>query len=247
MYDLTELGFTEGEERAYIALLRIGTSTTGKIAKESGLSRSKLYEVLEKLAKKGVVSHFKRNNVQHYKAAPPDQISEYLKKREEKLKAQRIDFQKHIPLFNKLVADATSSKEAEVFEGVEGIKVVRENALREMKPGEEMYFLGNPASGHENVLGYWDDWNRRRIANKINAQIVYNQDARKFGERRKRQQRTKVRYLPKKGASHAWIEIYGDTLVIALKYKTPMSVVINNALVAESFRLYFRIIWDVSK
>ncbi len=80
---LQELGFTAGEERVYLALLRIGHSTTGAIAKEANVSRSKLYEILEKLARKGIVSHYKKNNVAYFSAPPPKRILEYLKEKEE--------------------------------------------------------------------------------------------------------------------------------------------------------------------
>ena len=71
---LANVGFTAGEEKVYIALLKIGSSTTGQIAKEAGVSRSKLYEILEKLVRKGMVSHYKQNNRSYFKSAPPERI-----------------------------------------------------------------------------------------------------------------------------------------------------------------------------
>ena len=243
---LKELGFTLGEEKVYLALLKIGSATTGPIAKESKVSRSKLYEILERLAGKGVVSHFKKNKISYFQASPPERIVDYLKKKEELIKEQRIDFEKNIPLFENLFKESKSHHEAEVFEGMEGIKNVREIALRKMKSGETMFYFGNPESGHENILGYWDDWNKRRIKKKIIAKIIYNFDAKNYAKRRKNQRYTLVKSLPNKGETHAWIEIYGDTLAIVLKHKTPMSIVIKNKLVAESFKTYFNILWDVS-
>ncbi|MFH1506694.1 MAG: helix-turn-helix domain-containing protein [archaeon] len=244
---LTELGFTQGEEKVYKALLKLGSSTTGPIAKEAAVSRSKLYEILEKLSRKGIVSHYKKNNVGHYRAAPPERIMGYLDEKEQEIKRQKDSFEKSIPFFESFIGQKEIMKEAEVFEGMEGIRNVREIALQKMSVGDTIYYFGNPTSGHSHVLGYWDDWNKRRIKRKIEAKIIYNQDARKYGERRKKQHYTKVRYLPKRGKTHAWIEIYGDTVAIAMKHKTPMSIVINNKFVAESFRTYFDILWSVSK
>jgi len=242
---LQELGFTSGEERAYISLIKLGTSTITPIAKNSDVSRSKLYEVLEKLSKKGVVSHFKKNKVSYFKAAPPSRILDYLKEKEENLKKQRETFSSKLPFFENL-AKQSLSQEAEVYEGMEGIKNVREIQLKNAKKGDIFYYFGNPASGHDNVLGYWDDWNKRRIKKKISAFIIYNQDAKEFGERRKKELFTKVKYLPKKGSTHSWIEIYGNFVVIAIKYENPMSIVINNKFVAESFKVYFDILWGAS-
>ena len=225
--NLESIGFTAGEEKVYIALLRLGSSMTGAIAKEAGVSRSKLYEILEKLSRKGIVSHYKINNISCFTAAPPSRIVE-----------------KSIPKFENFLDKNLLSQDAQVFEGMDGIKSVRETALNNMHSGDVIYYFGNSKSGHENVLGYWDDWNNRRVKKKIWAYIVYNQDSKDFGERRKRLKYTKVKYLAQKGASHAWIEIYEDTVAIVMKYQTPMSIVINNKFVAESFKTYFNILWS---
>jgi len=243
---LKEIGFTVGEEKVYIALLKLGSSTTGPIAKEASVSRSKLYEIIEKLVRKGIVSHYKQNNISYFKAAPPERIIEFLDNKEKEMEMQKKAFKESLPYFKNFIGQKELKKEAEVFEGMEGIKSVRELALARMKKGEVMLYFGNPASGHEYVLGYWDDWNRRRVEKKISAKIIYNQDAVKFGERRKKQSYTTVKYLPQKGYTDAWIEIYGETIAIVMKKETPMSIVINNKLVADSFKMYFNILWDVS-
>lgn len=53
------LGFTEYEAKAYLALLSESPSTGYAVAKNSGVPRSKIYEVLESLTAKGdvIVSH----------------------------------------------------------------------------------------------------------------------------------------------------------------------------------------------
>ena len=49
---LEDIGLTKGEIKAYLALLKLGQSSTGPIAKEANVSRSKLYVILDKLSKK---------------------------------------------------------------------------------------------------------------------------------------------------------------------------------------------------
>lgn len=243
---LQELGFTEGEEKVFLALLKLGSTSSGAIAKEADVSRSKLYEILEKLTRKGLVSHFKKNNVSYFSAAHPKRILDFIEQKREQLEQQRASFQKVLPYFESLIGQKEVEKEAQVFEGMEGIKSVRETFLKNMKKGDIIYFFGNPASGHKNMLGYWDDFNQRRIKKKIWSWTIYNQDAQSYGERRKKLPYTKVKYLPQAGPTYAWVEIYGDSVAIAIKHETPMSIVINNKYVAESFKTYFTILWTVS-
>jgi sugar-specific transcriptional regulator TrmB len=55
--ELTQLGLTDGEARVYLSLLKIGLSKVGPIVRDSHVSYSKIYDVLERLGMKGLVSH----------------------------------------------------------------------------------------------------------------------------------------------------------------------------------------------
>jgi len=59
MYEkiLEGIGLTKGEVKVYLTLLKTGETTTGKIIDNSGLSSGKIYEILEKLIKKGLVAY----------------------------------------------------------------------------------------------------------------------------------------------------------------------------------------------
>ena len=52
--ELEQIGFTKSEIKIYLALLKLGSSTTGPIITESKTANSKIYEVLEKLIEKGL-------------------------------------------------------------------------------------------------------------------------------------------------------------------------------------------------
>jgi sugar-specific transcriptional regulator TrmB len=52
--DLTRLGLTFNEARAYKALVRLGNATARSVADASGIPRSKVYETLSQLEKRGI-------------------------------------------------------------------------------------------------------------------------------------------------------------------------------------------------
>jgi sugar-specific transcriptional regulator TrmB len=244
---LREIGFTPGEEKVYLALLALGSSTSGSIAKHSGVSRSKLYEIMERLSKKGLVSHVKRNKILYFSAAHPRIILDHIRKKEETLRYQRLSFEKNLPLFENLMDEKKSNDEVEFFEGNEGIKNVCEAFLRKSKPGDSFYEFGNSSSGYTDMLGYWDDFSKRRARKKVHALQIFNLDAKPFGERRKELSCTQIKYLPKAGPTHSRVVICGNSSVsITTRHKTPMTIVINNKLVAESFKTYFDVLWDAS-
>ncbi len=94
---LQRIGLTEGEIRVYTALLELGSSTTGKITKKSGISGSKVYEVLDRLGNKGLVTHVIINGVKHFEAANPERILDYLDEKEKQLEDEKKSIQKIIP------------------------------------------------------------------------------------------------------------------------------------------------------
>ena len=53
---LQEIGLTRNEIKVYTSLLDLGESKTGEILKKSGLNSGKIYEILDSLQKKGLVS-----------------------------------------------------------------------------------------------------------------------------------------------------------------------------------------------
>lgn len=67
---LSGLGLTEAEARVYIKLLREGSATAGELAKLTWYSRTKVYEILEKLQREGLVESYPSRPAQ-FKALDP--------------------------------------------------------------------------------------------------------------------------------------------------------------------------------
>ncbi len=53
--DLMQLGLTEYEARAYVAMVTIGEGGISEISQQSGMPRSRVYDIMERLARKGFV------------------------------------------------------------------------------------------------------------------------------------------------------------------------------------------------
>jgi sugar-specific transcriptional regulator TrmB len=71
---LLDLGFTEYEAKAYLSLLRVNPASAYEIAKSSGVPTSKIYEVLKKLAAKGIITVIDDGKTKRYTPADPDEF-----------------------------------------------------------------------------------------------------------------------------------------------------------------------------
>jgi HTH-type transcriptional regulator, sugar sensing transcriptional regulator len=71
---LVDVGLTEYEAKAYLALLQLGPATGYQVAKESGVPRSTIYEILAKLVMRGAVLTQSFAEQVRYAPVPPEQF-----------------------------------------------------------------------------------------------------------------------------------------------------------------------------
>lgn len=81
--EMMEIGLSEYEAKAYLSLLRENPATAYEIGKSSGIPTSKIYEILKKLAEKGVISAIEDERVKKYVPIEPDEFLSKHKNRTE--------------------------------------------------------------------------------------------------------------------------------------------------------------------
>ena len=82
---LKEIGLTEGEIKVYLALLELGASTTGPIIEKANISRSIIYQILDKLIEKGLVSFITKEKTKYFQATQPKHFLDIIEKEKENL------------------------------------------------------------------------------------------------------------------------------------------------------------------
>ena len=119
---LKKIGFTDGEIKVYDALLKLGKSSTGEIMKKSNISSSKVYLILDKLIKKGLVSFILEHNIKIFQATNPKLILSYIESKREELEDTKKQIQSVIP---KIISHMKKEEEEseQVYKGFKGIAV----------------------------------------------------------------------------------------------------------------------------
>ena len=82
---------------------------------------------------------------------------------------------------------------------------------------------------------------------KIGMKIIYNSDAREYGNIRNKWKFTEARYLPNDMVNPNWIDIFPDSVLFAIILKNPIAFVVRDREFADSFRNYFEIMWKNSR
>lgn len=246
---LEKLGLTPGEIKVYLALVKLGETTSGPIVEESKVSVSKVYNILDRLAKKGLTSHIVKKQTKHFKAADPNRLLDYLKEKEDELKKQESSLNKLIPELEILKGTAITEETAQVYDELKGIQTARERTLKIMQKGDEMWIIGIAKTPYEGMMTrYFRDYHKRRYTKGIKCKYLYNDYARDpFGNRSCSYPLSEVRYMKEGLITHGWMEIYADTVTIGINKGKSFSVVIQNQEVANSFKIYAQLLWSIAK
>ncbi|MBI4143657.1 hypothetical protein HY486_00220 [Candidatus Woesearchaeota archaeon] len=243
---LKRIGLTDGEIKVYLALLELGASSTGKIIKISGISGSKVYEILDRLANKGLVNFTTKNGVKYFEDASPERILEYLEERERNIRLDKINIQKILPELI-LKQKAAPKTEVKVYTGWEGMKTVNEDIIASLKKGEEWLSMGLTAQPESWEI-YFTKKQQERANKGISHKHLLNEKYKALHKQRRLIAHTEFRFLPKALEMPISTEIYKNKLAIFILLKeAPTTIVIESNVVAESFKKYFYLLWATAK
>jgi len=230
MEELKQAGLTESEIKVYQALLDLGPSHAGQIARKSGLHRRTVYDTTEMLIRKGIIGYILQNNRRLFKAENPNRILEILKEKQNNLN----------PIISKLqekYSKTVEKEETNFYKGKEGLKTVFEDQLTE----KEIWIIGASENASE-ILNYYIEWyNKKRVEKKIKTRVIaYSKDLKKM-------KNTEMRFLPEKYSNQVAINIYGNKTAIILWASRPLAIVINNKEITEGYKKHFELMWKIAK
>ncbi|MBN2101372.1 MAG: helix-turn-helix domain-containing protein [Candidatus Aenigmarchaeota archaeon] len=245
---LEEIGLTEGEIKAYLALLTLGSKSTGPIAKESGVSRSKLYSVLDRLEKKGLASHIEKDGIRFFQAVEPSKIKDYLNKKGAELRKLETDFDRFLPQLEAFHEKAGKIQLVRVYQGFKGTQIAHEHLYLKLKKGDIFYYFGIPGFQPEPHHRYWMKDHERRIKAGIKCRLLFNNDTdEEVMINRNSFKDSDARYMPTNLKTPAYYLVYNDTLMIAIASENPIAIEIISQEIADSFISTVEYFWKLSK
>ena len=246
---LSELGLTDGEIKAYLTILRIGQSAAGPIAMESGISRSKIYQVLDKLERKGLASHVEVGGVRHFQGVEPSKIRDYLAERKEELERLGGELESFLPKLEAFQKGSGKGHSVAVYQGFRGMRTAHEHIYLKLRKGAEYHVLGAPSgNAWKGMERFWLKDHLRRAAAGIRCRILFNADVeRGVVADRNGRPLCEARYMPIGMVTPAEIEVFDDTTLIITISDEPVTIEIVGKEIARSFKSYFDQFWKRSK
>ena len=240
---LEELGLTGNEAKVYIALLELGSSPAGKLIKKVGMHRAAVYDLMDLLSEKGLVSYVIKANRKYFEAQDPERLLGYIEESRDEIDRKELDLKQILPDLQMMRKLATEEQEGNIYKGKKGLKSIYEDVL---KTGETFYVFGAMGRFKEIYPEYFPHFHNRRIKKGITLKIIYNENVR--GERKGQELKlSEVRYLPQEYITPATTYIYGEKVGIVLYSKEPMAFLMRSKGVADSYKTFFDLLWGIAR
>lgn len=228
------LGLTDGEVKVYFAILNMGSSTVNLIHEKTGLERRTIYDIINKLIGKGLITYTVEKKKRTYQCAPPDKIKQELNKKKQEL----AEFEEQLPEIEKIYKSAKPKINLEVFRGKEGIKSVSEEMLNYKKN----YFLGGGFYIMDLLPHYWPQYNKRRIKLGVKRYSLVKHE---YKKRKITEKLLYLKYLPEElTGGPSVIFIYGNKIANVIWGEEIFAFVIESKEIAENYKKYFKYLWD---
>ena len=243
---LEEIGLTKGEAKVYLALLELGPSTTGQIIKLASVSRSKVYEMLEKLIILGLVSYVIRTNTRYYEATSPKRLTEWLQRRKSELTQHQRKLEKTIPDLLKRQEFRRAPQTSTVYEGLEGVRTIFNLILETMKPGEEYFVIQiEPEAFRKDFIDFIVAYHKRRAKKGIKVRLLASEEIRSAVLREHKGIKGMEFRFTKRPLPTATL-IFGDR-VFTLIWDPPLGVVIHSKTITNRYKKFFSYLWKTAK
>ncbi len=235
---LESIGLSQNEAKVYLTLNKLGSAPAGKIAEEAKLHRTNVYDALDRLFKKGLVSHFTKDNIKIFNTTSPGTLLNLLN--EKKLLLESI-----MPTLTLNHQLSNIQTKASVFEGVNSFKNALYSFLEVNKP---ILVYGIPKYVPELVQNWIMNFHKERIAKKILMKHIYNAGAKERIDLLNKMPYTESTYLPKEYDSPVSTVVCGQEVLICLWAVKPLLIIrIENPQLAKAYEKYFELLNSLTK
>ena len=240
---LITLGLTPGEAKAYLAMIQIGPSRVGKIVEISGVSQSKIYNVLDRLILKGLASYNIQDNIKHFQSLEPSRLQDYVLKKEFEIRKQKESLSQIIQDLSKNIY-ATKRSASEIFVGERSLRSAYIVLLDNAKKGDVLRYFYPYSDFHENASPFYSRFYKYQKSKGIVERGIVSLDFKNSKHFKEIPKDVKLRHVdfPLPGT----IDIFMNKLLI-VDWKTITGILITSSEIAGIFVDYFDNIWKIAR
>ncbi len=237
-----EIGLSPNEAKIYETLLSAGEVGVSEISLKAKVHRRNVYDALNRLIEKGLVFRIFQKGEHQFRAVTPDKLAEVLDEKRQKLS-------KILPDLRNIYQSKPQEEAAFIYKGREGYK----NFLRDMtRVAEDTYFLGAKALWFTPWVEkqYLEDYQAAMKRKNKKYFTLYDYRVKEKFPQVFKNVGGEYKILPKEYTAPGVTDVFGDYVVTFTSVDVgnfgedgTIFVMINKEL-AETYRTWFKMIWD---
>ena len=242
---LRKIGLTENEIKIYIDLLKSGSSTSYEISKRTGIYRVHVYDKVEQLMNKGLVTYVYKGAKKYFQATHPSKINQYLDDKKKELETQESAVNLILPELEAMTNLPKENTFVEVFKGVEGLKYFLKDIIKTKK---EVLITGIDDKKYQETLSIFMKQYFRDLSNKnIKERVITLKKLGVFLFDKEIAPTTSYRFLETNQFNPTNTFVYGSKVVIVTWGSPVTAVMIKNSEMAETYRNHFEHLWKIAE
>jgi sugar-specific transcriptional regulator TrmB len=235
--ELEKLGMNNKEAVAYLALLELGEANLQRIAEKSKIKRTTIYDVLNSLKEKGLISTTKRGRRTYYYAENPSRIKTIL---QEKIGILENILPELLSITNLIDKKPT----IKYFEGTEGIKNIYRDTLN-YKNQEILAWISPEAIKYFDTDWLWQEYVPQRLKNKIWVKSFApdTKEMRRLQSFDKKHLR-KTKLINLSNIFEVEINLYGNDKIAIMSFKEEFGLIIESKKIYNTLKVIFELQWN---
>jgi sugar-specific transcriptional regulator TrmB len=213
------------------------------IARKTGLGRTHIYDIVEELKQKGLVSETKHRKIRQFVVEPPERLGSFLEEQKSQIETKQKALDLLMPTLTSLYRPTSFLPKVKLYEGEEGIRAIYDDTLKGSH--KELLQLVSIKDILESPgKDYLDRYIRRRVKLGILVRSVVNLEGylgdKKTGYNVGRTDLLRdVRYPRNKINLTAITMIYGNKVAMTTTKKEGFGFIVESEEFAHTMRIYF--------
>ncbi|MBU1953544.1 hypothetical protein KKH03_01060 [Patescibacteria group bacterium] len=230
---IENIGLTKKEAQIYLAALEIGSNPVSKIAVKAKLNRVTTYDIIEKLAKRGLVSSFTKAKVKYYTATDPELVVNDFKKKVE-------DMETALPVLKQMNGEAENKPKVMSYESIEAIKTIFKDALA---TDGEILVCANIKELETHWPTFIMDFEKKRMEYELPERLIAINDSRGRFMREYDDEFQRTTRLTSGEQSFKGTTIIYGTKVAMISFAAQTGILIEDPEISETQKALFEMNW----
>ncbi len=241
---LRQLGLTSQEVDTFLLLLELGSAPVSTIALRGHMKRTNLYNILTKLAEKGLVTEFSRGRVRYFQATEPKRLLTLQEQQKKKLEQSILNLRDMLPLLENFQHPSLTKPRVKFFQGKEEVT----SLLNQILHNESFDCYFNPATAFDMIPDEVESFLENSKKQKLHIrELIVDGPMTKSYIKKIKNPHHQWKVLPKWCSFQTDNFVFGDSVAFVSYGAEWIAVLIESPLIAQTQKMAFDLMWKAVK